>query len=328
MAQGNTSASVPDMSCVLIERDISANRHKLKVTELKELLAKHHLVQTGKKDDLIKRLLDNNVTLEEGHEGADDEELVDVDADTNDALTEPTSAPAVPQASQTVAVPAVPAPSEQTPSTTATNGNGVHTATTVTTTNEEGTNAGAAQEPQELTEEQKAMKARAERFGIPFNPNPTPKTKQNSKAKNAATTADATPAATTSAAGTAAASQQQDKKEKVGAGAIDANPLGLSQEVLDKRAAKFGLPEKKVEAPAPSAKPTTTAVSTVKPVSKAAETKKKEEISPELAEKIAIEEEKKRKRAEKFGTAVKPASSTAPSTANGSSEPDAKKVKV
>jgi hypothetical protein len=38
-------------------------RHKLKVTELKELLAKNSLVQTGKKDELIKRLLDNNVTI-------------------------------------------------------------------------------------------------------------------------------------------------------------------------------------------------------------------------------------------------------------------------
>jgi SAP domain-containing ribonucleoprotein len=40
------------------------DRQKLKVTELKELLSKHHLVQSGKKDDLIKRLLDNNVSLE------------------------------------------------------------------------------------------------------------------------------------------------------------------------------------------------------------------------------------------------------------------------
>lgn len=48
-------------------------RHKLKVTELKDLLAKHSLTQTGKKDDLIKRLLDNNITLEASHE---EEELV------------------------------------------------------------------------------------------------------------------------------------------------------------------------------------------------------------------------------------------------------------
>ena len=31
------------------------------MTELKELLAKHHLVQTGKKDELVKRLVDNHV---------------------------------------------------------------------------------------------------------------------------------------------------------------------------------------------------------------------------------------------------------------------------
>lgn len=44
-------------------------RHKLKVTELKELLAKNSLVQTGKKDELIKRLLDNNVTIDGEGEG-------------------------------------------------------------------------------------------------------------------------------------------------------------------------------------------------------------------------------------------------------------------
>lgn len=41
-------------------------RHKLKVTELKELLARNHLVQTGKKDDLVKRLLENNIQAEDG----------------------------------------------------------------------------------------------------------------------------------------------------------------------------------------------------------------------------------------------------------------------
>lgn len=46
------------------------------MTELKDLLAKHSLTQTGKKDDLIKRLLDNNITLEASHE---EEELVSFD---------------------------------------------------------------------------------------------------------------------------------------------------------------------------------------------------------------------------------------------------------
>lgn len=32
------------------------------MTELKELLAKHDLPQTGKKDDLVKRLVDNNIS--------------------------------------------------------------------------------------------------------------------------------------------------------------------------------------------------------------------------------------------------------------------------
>ena len=39
------------------------------MAELKELLAKHHLVQTGKKDDLVKRLLDNGIEVDdEGQE--------------------------------------------------------------------------------------------------------------------------------------------------------------------------------------------------------------------------------------------------------------------
>jgi SAP domain-containing ribonucleoprotein len=44
---------------------------KLKVTELKELLAKHDLPQTGKKDELVKRLAENNISPE-----GDVEELV------------------------------------------------------------------------------------------------------------------------------------------------------------------------------------------------------------------------------------------------------------
>ena len=41
------------------------------MTELKELLSKHELPQTGKKDDLVKRLLENNIAPEGG-----DDELV------------------------------------------------------------------------------------------------------------------------------------------------------------------------------------------------------------------------------------------------------------
>lgn len=37
------------------------SRQKLKVTELKELLSKHNLPQTGKKDELVKRLVENNI---------------------------------------------------------------------------------------------------------------------------------------------------------------------------------------------------------------------------------------------------------------------------
>lgn len=55
----------------MAEADPHASQ-KLKVTDLKELLHKHNLPQTGKKDDLVKRLLENNIAPEAG----DDEELV------------------------------------------------------------------------------------------------------------------------------------------------------------------------------------------------------------------------------------------------------------
>lgn len=45
-----------------LENTADGFRQKLKVTELKELLAKHGLAQTGKKDDLVKRLVENNIS--------------------------------------------------------------------------------------------------------------------------------------------------------------------------------------------------------------------------------------------------------------------------
>lgn len=87
------------------------------------------------------------------------------------------------------------------------------------------------------------MKSRAERFGIAFNPNPTSTTK--SKPSTSSTTV---PASSTAAVATPVAA----KKEK--AGAIDKAPLGISEEVLAKRAAKFGLPDKKEEKAAPETK--------------------------------------------------------------------------
>ncbi|WRT70263.1 uncharacterized protein IL334_007258 [Kwoniella shivajii] len=263
---------------------MEAKLQKLKVTELKELLANHHLVQTGKKDDLVKRLLDNNVTLEDDST----EELVDPDA-VND--TPQSDAP--PAAAQTSAASSSLPPAAEPP-----------------------TNEASEPSPEDLTPEQKAMKARAERFGIPFNPNAKPKSSnsRNGVKESTAAKPKSTPAATTSAASITA----PQKKEK--AGAIDSASLGISEDVLAKRAAKFGLPEKK-EQPKASAPvtPTSTSVSTPKLQPKAES--KKAEVTPEMAEKLAVEEEKKRKRAEKFGFS-KPSSET-----NGS-EPDAKKVKV
>lgn len=81
----------------------------------------------------------------------------------------------------------------------------------------------------ELTPDQKAMKARAERFGIPFN---LPKPSATKPAK--------------------AESKPAETREK--AASINKDSLGLSDDILAKRAAKFGLPEKK-EAGKPASKP-------------------------------------------------------------------------
>jgi len=234
---------------------MEAKLQKLKVTELKELLAKHHLTQTGKKDDLVKRLLDNGIAVDD--DGNEELGNLEPPADTTaPASTAPaeasTSAPAKPPAS--------------------------------------------AADSTDLTPEQQAMKARAERFGIPFNPNPTPRT--NAAPKPAPTSSTSTAQTPTSAPAA--------KAEKPGA--IDKAPVGVSEETLARRAAKFGIPEKK-------AAPAETNGAAAKPVPAA----EPAELSPEVKARIAEEEEKKRRRAEKFGTGK-------PAETNG--EPDAKKVKV
>ncbi|WWC64613.1 uncharacterized protein I303_107224 [Kwoniella dejecticola CBS 10117] len=243
---------------------MEAKLQKLKVTELKELLAKHHLVQTGKKDDLIKRLLDHNISVDD--EIA--EELEDPDAPAADQLAPETSA-------ASSAAP-VEASSSKAPAPATQGGNDEVTSTST----------------DELTPEQKAMKARAERFGIPFTPNPTPKA---NKPQSKSASANSAPNGKSAPSSSNTKAEATAKKEK--AGAIDSTNLGISQDILDKRAAKFGIPEKKdSSASASNTAPPAEKAKAVKP-----ESKKKEEISPEMAEKIAVEEEKKRKRAEKFG---------------------------
>jgi len=89
-----------------------------------------------------------------------------------------------------------------------------------------------------LSPEEEARKRRAERFGLEFKPNPTKTTApaSSSKAPASASTTNAAPA----------------KKEKPGA--IDKSAsLGISDEVLAARAAKFGLPDKKAPAVTPAA---------------------------------------------------------------------------
>ena len=109
------------------------------------------------------------------------------------------------------------------------------------------------------------MKARAERFGIPFNPNAATSTRTKPTPTSATKSTES--AATTTPA--------PAKKEK--AGAIDKAPLGISEDVLAKRAAKFGLPEKK-EVQAPATK--TAAAPSTKPASTTSAPKPEVELTP------------------------------------------------
>lgn len=96
---------------------------------------------------------------------------------------------------------------------------------------------------QALTPEQQAMKARAERFGLPFNPNGS---SASTRTKPAASNgADQSKKASTPAAASTPAPAAASGPKK---GAIDRAPLGIDAETLAKRAAKFGLPEKKAAA--------------------------------------------------------------------------------
>ncbi|BEJ13540.1 hypothetical protein CspHIS471_0307140 [Cutaneotrichosporon sp. HIS471] len=238
---------------------VEAKLHKLKVTDLKEMLSKAGLVQSGKKDELIKRLLDAGIT------GEEPEQLVDPDEPEPVAAAAPDAAATVPVAAAVAPAPAVPAPSEPAAAPSET----------------------GDQPEEELTEEEKKQKARAERFGIPWvrqkKPAAAPKAEKP--------------------AGKPKVENEKPKAENekpVKPAAIDATPLGISTEVLARRAAKFGLPEKK-------------AAQAKSPVKE-----EKKELSAEEAARLAEEEEKKRKRAEKFGIAM----------TNGGDEPDAKKAKV
>ncbi|TYJ53248.1 hypothetical protein B9479_006115 [Cryptococcus floricola] len=264
---------------------MDAQLQKLKVTDLKEILSKASLPQTGKKDDLIKRIIENNLSAE-----VQQDELTDPDAidGTNVPASAPeaTTAPAAPKTTlidptDTTTIPPPVAPLVPTDAPSA-------------DTDPLAAASGASAPEPELTADQKAMKARAERFGVPL---------QLAKPKPAA-------AAPAPAAPKEAAPKPAEKQK---AGAIDKNPLGYSDEVLARRTAKFGAVEKKTAAPAPAA-------AAAKPEEKAPEP-----VDPEAAAKLAAEEEKKRKRLEKFAA---PKSAETTEETDGSTEPDAKKVKV
>jgi SAP domain-containing ribonucleoprotein len=150
---------------------------------------------------------------------------------------------------------------------------------------------------------------------MPFNPNPPAKAAPKSQPAKPAATKQETKEAAVPTPATAA---------KTNVNGIDKTPLGLSDEVLAKRAAKFGIVEKenKVETKKEESKPAAKGKADEK---KSQPAKVEEAVTPlvetarihegeltpnsEMAERIAVEEEKKRKRALKFGTGA-PASET------------------
>jgi hypothetical protein len=111
----------------------------------------------------------------------------------------------------------------------------------------------------ELTPEQQALKKRAERFGLPFNP-AAPRTAQKPASKSDAAANGTKPTASSSS--TTAPAPAPAAAAPAKSGAIDKTPVGVSAEVLAARAAKFGLPEKKQPAAAPASEGKNGAAST------------------------------------------------------------------
>jgi SAP domain-containing ribonucleoprotein len=130
------------------------------------------------------------------------------------AAAAPVAAPAAAPAPPPAAAPAAPAPAAAAPAPS-------EAAAPAPATEEE-------PKEDELTEEEKKQKARAERFGIPWV-----------RQKKPAAAAPAAPKEKP------AAPKAEEKEKPAKPAAIDATPLGISPEVLARRAAKFGLPEKK-----------------------------------------------------------------------------------
>ena len=214
---------------------------------------------------MVKRLIENGIgpdeEAEEGGEDGDDDELVDPDAEAEKPSTSKSAPP--PAVSFSAFCAAVDVDLQTQPSTSAASTAPQDTAASI------------------MTPEEQARRARAERFGIPLNSNPSTSSRTNGSSK------PSQPPAVASAPVAASKPQASTSTPAPSSKNIDQAPLGITDEVLAKRAAKFGLPEKTT----PTAPPPIPVATSGKEV----------DLSPEVAEKMAEEEEKKRKRAEKFG---------------------------
>ncbi|KAI5476029.1 hypothetical protein MNV49_000501 [Pseudohyphozyma bogoriensis] len=213
----------------------------LTVPKLKELLTELQLAVTGKKDELIARILESQSSAAEP---------APVTAADPVANVEPVPAVADPAAPAAATTTPAPAP-EAAPAASAK------------------PELSAEEKQKRVDDEEEKRRKRAEKFGIPFVPK----------------------------GGVAEETEEEKKKreraEKYGTGAKAEDKTAASNKSIDKLDQPLSERKQKQPKPAPSAPTSATAP---KP---AAATPKS--VDPELQKKIAEEEEKKRKRAERFG---------------------------
>ncbi|KAG0324769.1 hypothetical protein BG004_003368, partial [Podila humilis] len=296
---------------------------KLKVQELKDQLQLAGLPVTGKKEDLVARLLEHQRVEEElnaavadaddvvggdggpltgSGDGFDWDGNVDDLAPPNDADTHApalssssastapatTAAPATAKTNIATTTAAKPATSVTTPSTT--------TATTTTAPSSVQSSVAGGQDVEALQAEYNRRKNRAARFGVPLKEEDKAleRAVRFGVAVTAKTTSTTTTATTTNT--TAAATTKASTALPVKPGSIKAQ---IPDDVLSKRAARFGIATPTTTSTTTSSSSTTTTATatTTKPTT----TKATAGTKHSLYKLDEAEEEKKRKRAAKFG---------------------------
>ncbi|KAG0229945.1 hypothetical protein BGW42_001273 [Actinomortierella wolfii] len=282
---------------------------KLKVNELKEQLQLAGLPTTGKKEELVARLLEHQKQDEmddattvvapptgtgDNFDWENDEVALPLSdntaASSGNAGDAVTTGPGSASSSKTTSASAAPTSSDAKASTSAKSDAAPATATVAapptTSTTATSTTAGAMTAEQEaLLAEFEKRKNRAARFGIPL-------TEQDKALERAARfgvpvspKVASTVAATTKKASTPATTTTTPAAANVRGGKVDPiKSIQLPQEVLNKRAERFGIQPKTATTTTTSTTSTNTAGN-----------------KPSLYKLDETEEEKKRKRAAKFG---------------------------